>query len=421
MCERCTFHFHTSCMALGATAIAEVVEDLLRWFCPACRRLTEDQDASSFNLASGDAEDTRSSGMVEDVEEDVEDVEEDLEDVKEYGAGDASETGLSHLLGHAKLSPGMGTRSPGSEPSLSPGPGSFVTDHSSGVINLGTPGSSVTNTSSTSTDSGTRRRLGAAPAGGCQTSPGADSSSPAEEPSPLSSPSIKEPSLPCSHSTKDSSFPFSPATKETSLSPNTKESSLFPYPTPKDSSLPSSPTTKDSSLPSTPRMEDLTPPSTPCMRDLTPPCTPATREVLSSTAEVLALAALQDTMSPLPLFATPRLPVWKKPRPKLELAASPGLAAKPGKAWRRSIAVAAKADYRLPGVAARPSLAASRSSFYVVPRPVAVPAVEEVPEAEEVVEDTEERRLFAACPDMAFDKVYSEDVMKGSEKVSNTG
>ena len=136
---------------------------------------------------------------------------------------------------------------------------------------------------------------------------------------------------------------------------------------------------------------------------------------------MLALAALQDTMSPLPFFATPSLPVWKKPRPKLELAASPGLAAKPGKAWRRSIAVAAKADSKVPGAAPRPSLAASRSSFYVVPRPLPVPAVEELPEVvvEEEVEDAEERRLLMACPEITFNEVYSEDVMKGSVKVSN--
>ena len=110
MCERCTFHFHTSCMALGATAIAEVVEDLLRWFCPACRRFVEDQDASSFDLAPGEAVDTRSSGMVDqDVDQDVE---EGVE-VEQGGAGDASETGLSRLLGRARLSTG-GEHSPSS-------------------------------------------------------------------------------------------------------------------------------------------------------------------------------------------------------------------------------------------------------------------------------------------------------------------
>merc|ERR1719234_3116536 len=67
----------------------------------------------------------------------------------------------------------------------------------------------------------------------------------------------------------------------------------------------------------------------------------STKDQLDCTADVLALASKLGDMSPLP-FLKPRAPLFRKPKAQVP-PQSPGLSAKPGKNWRRSLA-AAKRD-----------------------------------------------------------------------------
>merc|ERR1719341_1134565 len=67
----------------------------------------------------------------------------------------------------------------------------------------------------------------------------------------------------------------------------------------------------------------------------------SSKEQLDCTADVLALASRLGEMSPLP-FLKPRTTLFRKPKAQVT-PQSPGLSAKPGKNWRRSLA-AAKRD-----------------------------------------------------------------------------
>merc|ERR1719341_294786 len=64
----------------------------------------------------------------------------------------------------------------------------------------------------------------------------------------------------------------------------------------------------------------------------------SSKEQLDCTADVLALASRLGEMSPLP-FLKPRTTLFRKPKAQVA-PQSPGLSAKPGKNWRRSLAAA---------------------------------------------------------------------------------
>ena len=158
--------------------------------------------------------------------------------------------------------------------------------------------------------------------------------------------------------------------------------------------------------------------------------------ILSTTS---LLESLDAAHSPLPshLFAKPGLPVSRKSRfQPSDAEVSPNLAAKPGKNWRRSIAVAA-ASAPIPDLtrlSLAPSLTTSaakpRSSFYVVPaisasRYSCLESVQRKLVLDETVSTPEvelglDEQLLAVCSSntvVQFEDVYTQELMEGAVKL----